>query len=151
MGRSDKKTHKGYRLSQRTLREIDWLADRLDTTATGVIEQAVHELYEKTRDSLRARLILGEDGWYYYVVDDLPLAAVQEDALQYLGGYRDRLLSEEGSEDVFTLLVLAAHKARCGLKIHDENLERLAGPEVYERIEQWEAEEAAEEAATPAG
>ena len=43
------KTPKTYRLSDKSLKQMEWLSARLDLTATDVLERAVADLFERER------------------------------------------------------------------------------------------------------
>ncbi len=126
---ADKRISKTYRLPPRTLKQMDWLADRMETTATDVIEAAVAGLFERRRREMRARLVPGDDGWYHLLVDNVMVLSVAESSLAKLGEHRDALFSPEGGEEnLFGVVVLAAAAANEQIVIYRENIERIYAP-----------------------
>jgi len=120
------KTPKTYRLSDKSLKQMEWLSARLDLTATDVLERAVADLFEREREKIRARLIPLDGGLYEFRVDDLPVAVVEQKAVDRMGEYARQLMSEEGApENTLGVLVLCAAVEHAHLEIHQDNLERV--------------------------
>lgn len=121
------RTHKNYRLSERTIKRIEWLAERMGQTATFVIETAVERLYEQRRKEMRARLIPADNGWHTLYIDDLPILEVESTALPKIGDHLEELLTG-GDESLMSVVVLAAGSSGSKMKLYSENIERILGP-----------------------
>jgi predicted transcriptional regulator len=120
------KISRTYRLSNDSLCRIEWLASRLNTPATNVVERAVEELFERERERIRAHLVPLENGLYEFRVDGLPIAVVDQKTVSRMGEHADELLSDRGgSENAFGVLMLCAAVEKAPIEIHQENLERV--------------------------
>ena len=113
------KITKSFRLSRRTLEQIEWLAFFLgDITATDVITLAVAELYERKRGEFPVVQLIPQQGGHYDLqVQGKTVLRLSEDTLSYLPDeVRADLLSGRAQlGDALVHLVLSA--ARSGDKL----------------------------------
>ena len=130
------KISRTYRLSQKTLDQINWLSSRMgDLNATDVITAAVAELYEHKRaEEPIAHLLPTGNGSYDLTVDGETLIRISEKTLKQLPDeVKDEMLAglSEGGE-ALTYLVLAAVKEEEPIWINHEAISRVFGiqPEV---------------------
>ncbi len=122
------KTQKNYRLDHQTLKQINWLANRLGVNSTQVIEQAVEKLYDDEFGQLRLKAAERSDGLYDLTVDGHIVATVNDEVLQKTGKYRGLLLDGGASADVIGAVFLAAGLAEGAyLKMHAEEMRAVYG------------------------
>jgi hypothetical protein len=78
------KINRTYRMSGKTLDQIEWLMGRLNVTATDVIAIGVADLYERKRAEFTARLVEREPGTFDLLVGPAVVATFQSPAIQKL-------------------------------------------------------------------
>ena len=129
------KISRTYRLSQKTLDQINWLSSRMgDLNATDVITAAVAELYEHKRsEEPVAHLIPVSNGSYDLTVNGETLVRISEKTLKQLP---DNLKSEmlaglSGAGEALTYLVLATAKEDESIWINHEAIAKIFGIETH--------------------
>jgi hypothetical protein len=125
------KISRTYRLSQKTLDQINWLSSRMgDLNATDVITTAVAELYEHKRaEEPIAHLLPTENGSYDLTVNGETLIRISENTLKQLPEeVKNEMLAglSEGGE-ALTYLVLAAVKEDESIWVNKEAIARIFG------------------------
>ena len=125
------KISRTYRLSQKTLDQINWLSSRMgDLNATDVITSAVAELYEHKRaEEPIAHLLPIEDGSYGLNVEGETLVRISVNILKRLpDNIKNKMLAglSEGGE-ALTYLVLAAAKEDESIWVNHEAIARVFG------------------------
>jgi len=108
------KTAKNYRLSDSTIKQIEWLATRSpDATATDVIEGVVREKYESERRKIRVKAVKAKGDKYHLVADNLILATINQAVLDATKIHKRQLLAEEGADmNVIGVVFLATAMAK---------------------------------------
>ena len=126
-----RKISRTYRLSQKTLDQINWISSRMgDLNATDVITAAVAELYEHKRaEEPIAHLLPIENGSYDLIVNNETLIRISEKTLKQLPDeIKNEMLASlsEGGE-ALTYLVLAAAKVDESIWVNHEAIARVFG------------------------
>jgi len=108
------KTAKNYRLSEDTLRQIEWLMARTpNATATDVIESVVREKVESERKKIRLKAIKKKGDKYNLVADNTILATINQAVLDATKGHKRQLLAPEGADmNVIGVVFLATAMAK---------------------------------------
>lgn len=116
------KKPKAYRLSDKTLYQIDWLKSQLgDITATDVITIAVAELYNRIRGEIPlVQLVEAEEGFFDVEVQGETLMRFNEEIIEHLPeGFREDLMAgcaPLGDTLVYLFLSLAKGKGQLEYK-----------------------------------
>ena len=108
------KTAKNYRLSEDTLKQIEWLMSRTpNATATDVIESVVREKVESERKKIRLKAIKTRGDKYNLVADNTILATINQAVLDATQSYKQQLLAPEGANmNVIGMVFLATAIAK---------------------------------------
>ena len=121
------KVPRTYRLAEKTLDQIEWLAFQLgDITATDVITISVADFYERKKAELPlARVLLEPDGTFDLQVQGETALKLNEDVLAHLPEEvrEDLLKGRARVGDALVYLVLAAAKSDGKIRFNRDALQ----------------------------
>jgi hypothetical protein len=125
------KKPKAYRLSDKTLYQIDWLKSQLgDITATDVITIAVAELYNRIKGEIPlVQLVKTEEGFFDVEVQGETLMRFNEEIIEHFPeDFREDLMAGRAPlEDVFVYLILSVTKGKGQVEYKSEELLQAYG------------------------
>ncbi len=120
-------SHKGYRFSEETLNQIEWLARRKKATATDVIREAVDQVYKDEWAKIPKALLVDKGDHYELMAKGEYLIGVSKEFPKNLPAeFRDQLFQgEAGLGDVILYFMLGAVKGKEDMIVNPDAWEKL--------------------------
>ncbi|MBI1793423.1 MAG: hypothetical protein HYR70_04445 [Chloroflexi bacterium] len=107
------KTPKNYRFSDETVQRIEWLEKLTNSGATQAIESAIAEKYESERARIRLKAVKTGRDRYDLIAGDVRLVTINQAVLDGTKGYKEKLLSQDGTNlDAIGTVFLATAMAK---------------------------------------
>ncbi len=130
------KTPKNYRFSDETVQRVEWLENLTNSGATQVIESAIAQKYESERMRIRLKAVKTGKDRYDLIVDDVRLVTINQAVLDMTKGYKEKLLSQDGTSlNAIGAVFLATAMAKNAYALWNTDKKSLAllAPEMEEQ------------------
>ena len=117
------KTSKNYRLSDTTLKQIQWLSQQMgDISATDVITVAVSEFHERKRLTGRAKLVQRGKVFDLYMGERLIATCAAKTVKALPTAIQIKLLEGQASEGALAALALAGARVKDKIVLYPESI-----------------------------